>query len=65
MSVPALRELLVALAAEETQYVVVGGVAVGVHGYVRMTQDLDIVPAPEAAAGRPQDVADLAALPER
>ena len=44
MTVLALRELLAALAAEEAQY---GGVAVGVHGYVRMTQDLDIVPAPD------------------
>ena len=47
MSVLSLRELLAALAAEEADYVVVGGVAVGVHGYVRMTQDLDIVPAPD------------------
>jgi len=43
----ALRELLAALAAEDVEHVVIGGVAVGVHGYVRMTQDLDIVPSPD------------------
>lgn len=32
---------------EGVRYVVVGGVAVGVHGYVRMTLDLDLVPDPE------------------
>jgi len=47
MSVLSLRELLAVLAAEHVQYVVIGGVAVGVHGYVRMTQDLDLVPAPD------------------
>lgn len=29
------------------EYIVIGGVAVGFHGYVRATKDLDIVPAPD------------------
>ncbi len=29
------------------QYVVVGGVAVQVHGHVRMTNDVDLIPAPD------------------
>jgi hypothetical protein len=41
-----LTALVLRLAAEEVDYVVVGGVAVGVHGYVRMTLDLDFVPDP-------------------
>lgn len=28
-------------------YIVIGGVAVGFHGYVRATKDLDVVPAPD------------------
>jgi len=34
--------LLAALAAAKVEYVVVGGVAVIAHGYVRTTQDLDL-----------------------
>jgi hypothetical protein len=34
--------LLAAFAAAKVDYVVVGGVAVNVHGYVRATNDLDI-----------------------
>ena len=30
------------------EYIVIGGVAVGFHGYVRATKDLDIVPAPDS-----------------
>lgn len=29
------------------EYIVIGGVAVGFHGYVRATKDLDVVPAPD------------------
>ncbi len=35
-----------ALAAHRVEYVVVGGLAVQVHGHVRMTNDLDLIPAP-------------------
>jgi hypothetical protein len=34
------------LDALEVEYVVVGGLAVQVHGHVRMTNDLDLIPAP-------------------
>lgn len=42
-------ELLLALARAEVRFVIIGGIAVGVHGYVRATQDLDIVPDPARA----------------
>jgi len=53
---------------------VIGGVAVGFHGYVRATKDLDIVPSPDQVAGyddlitlkrlaaRPSDLEDLERL---
>jgi len=40
-------ELLLALLDAKVRFVVIGGIAVGVHGYVRATKDLDIVPDPE------------------
>jgi hypothetical protein len=42
-------ELLLALRDADVRFVVIGGIAVGVHGYVRATKDLDIVPDPELA----------------
>jgi hypothetical protein len=39
-------DLLVTLTSAEVDFIVIGGVAVGVHGYARATKDLDIVPAP-------------------
>ncbi|MFI5005531.1 MAG: hypothetical protein ACHQE6_11020 [Solirubrobacterales bacterium] len=39
-------ELLLALTRAQVEFVVIGGVAVGVHGFIRATKDLDIVPAP-------------------
>ena len=39
-------DLLVALTDANVEFVVIGGVAVGVHGFVRATKDLDIVPDP-------------------
>ncbi len=41
-----LRALLEALNRREVRFVVIGGVAVGAHGYVRGTEDLDLVPDP-------------------
>jgi hypothetical protein len=41
-----LRSLVAALSRRDVDYVVVGGVAVGAHGYIRATRDLDIVPDP-------------------
>jgi hypothetical protein len=50
-------ELLLALLRADVRFVVIGGIAVGVHGYVRATKDLDIVPDPE-----PANLARLAGL---
>jgi hypothetical protein len=41
-------ELLLTLTGAGVDFVVIGGVAVGVHGFVRATEDLDVVPAPES-----------------
>jgi len=46
VSVLDLRALLSALNEAAVRFVVIGGVAVGAHGYVRATEDLDIVPEP-------------------
>jgi hypothetical protein len=40
------ERILAVLAAHRVDYVLVGGVAVQVHGHVRMTNDLDLIPAP-------------------
>src|SRR5665811_1021590 len=50
-------DLLLALADAGVEFVVIGGVAVGVHGFVRATKDLDIVPDPA-----PENLARLADL---
>jgi hypothetical protein len=42
-----LRALLEALNEFRVRFVVIGGVAVGAHGYVRSTEDLDLVPDPD------------------
>jgi hypothetical protein len=39
-------ELLLALTNAQVKFIVIGGVAVGVHGFTRATKDLDIVPDP-------------------
>jgi hypothetical protein len=39
-------EILRTLLAHEVEFVVIGGLAVGAHGYPRATKDVDIVPAP-------------------
>lgn len=41
------HELIAALKTADVQYVVIGGFAVGAHGFPRATKDLDIVPAPD------------------
>jgi hypothetical protein len=52
-----IQGLLEQLAAAAVDYIVIGGVAVGFHGYVRATKDLDVVPAPDR-----QNLERLAAL---
>jgi hypothetical protein len=41
-----LDVLLLTLARSSLRFVIIGGIAVGVHGYVRATRDLDICPDP-------------------
>jgi hypothetical protein len=41
------ERILRALAEHEVDYVIVGGLAVQVHGHVRTTVDIDVVPGPE------------------
>lgn len=48
MSVLDLRALIRGLNEHYVRFVVIGGVAVGAHGYVRATEDLDLVPEPSA-----------------
>ncbi len=50
-----IRGILAELTDEEVEFLVIGGVAVGFHGYVRATKDVDIVPAPD-----PQNLERLA-----
>jgi hypothetical protein len=50
-----LHGLLEALDKAGVRFVVIGGVAVGAHGYVRGTEDLDVVPDPD-----PENLARLA-----
>lgn len=49
--VPPLRpfELLAALREHDVEFVVIGGFSLAVHGYVRATKDVDIVPEPSRA----------------
>lgn len=47
MSALDLRSLLALLHEREVRFVVIGGVAVAAHGYVRGTADLDLVPDPD------------------
>jgi hypothetical protein len=50
-------DLLLALRSAQVEFVVIGGVAVGVHGFIRATKDLDIVPDPS-----PENLQRLARL---
>jgi hypothetical protein len=51
-----IRGILEELNRAGVEFLVIGGVAVGFHGYVRATKDIDIVPAPD-----PENLAKLAA----
>lgn len=42
-----IQGILERLAGADVSYIVIGGVAVGFHGYIRATKDLDVVPAPD------------------
>jgi acylphosphatase len=45
---PSFEKLLVRLAEADVKFVLVGGVAVTLHGYVRLTEDVDILVASDA-----------------
>jgi predicted nucleotidyltransferase len=47
-----MRELLALLAEHGVEHVLVGGIAVNYYGYVRSTQDLDILIVPSIANAR-------------
>ncbi len=51
--------LLAALDAANVRFVVIGGFAVGAHGYPRATKDLDIVPDPDNLGRLAAVLADL------
>lgn len=40
---PSFEKLLVLLAKSEVHFIIVGGIAVTLHGYVRLTEDVDIL----------------------
>jgi hypothetical protein len=43
------ERIFAALDAQKVEYVVIGGIAVQVHGHVRMTNDIDLIPSPSPA----------------
>ena len=55
-------ELIECLSDERIEYVLVGGLAVQLHGFLRATFDIDLVLAMKRAAGRPKDMLDVIAL---
>lgn len=42
-----IQGILEALAKAHVEFLLIGGVAVGFHGYVRATKDVDVVPSPD------------------
>lgn len=42
-----IRRILEVLVEEGVEFLIIGGIAVGYHGYVRATKDVDVVPAPD------------------
>ena len=43
MEVRSVEAILRALNAAEVEYLIVGGLAVNAHGFVRLTRDVDLV----------------------
>ena len=43
------ERIFAALDTQKVEYVVIGGIAVQVHGHVRMTNDIDLIPSPSPA----------------
>ena len=64
---PDFKDLLSVLAAEEVEYLIIGGYAVGFHAKPRFTKDIDLWVRDETEnlarlAGREQDLKDVRAL---
>jgi hypothetical protein len=57
-----IAELLQSLTDARVDYVLVGGLAVQLHGYMRSTFDIDSVLAMKRAANRSKDRMDIEAL---
>jgi predicted nucleotidyltransferase len=55
-----IRGILAELVREGVDFLVIGGVAVGYHGHVRATKDVDVVPAPD-----PENLEKLARVLQR
>jgi hypothetical protein len=54
------ERIFATLDAHRVEYVVIGGIAVQVHGHVRMTNDIDLIPSPT-----PQNLEHLASALEQ
>jgi predicted nucleotidyltransferase len=46
-SAPRHRDLVRTLLEHEVDFILIGGHAVGIHGYIRATKDVDVLPAPD------------------
>ncbi len=55
-----IRGILEELVEEGVEFLIIGGVAVGYHGHIRATKDVDVVPAPD-----PGNIEKLARALER
>ena len=43
-----IQKILQELVKGEVEFLIIGGVAVGYHGHIRATKDVDVVPAPDS-----------------
>lgn len=43
-----IQKILEELVKGEVEFLIIGGVAVGYHGHIRATKDVDVVPAPDS-----------------
>jgi hypothetical protein len=59
---PTFEKLLVRLANGGVQFVIVGGIAVTLHGYVRLTEDVDVLNDLKSRSVREKDQFDVIAL---
>ena len=66
MDIDTLKKLLAALHAHRVSYVLVGGIALNVHGIIRTTEDVDffVEPTPENVASLRNALRDLWNDPE-